>query len=276
MPKWRKFHLKTLDSQDINDMPDDFTRLMWAYLPLVLDSSGRGLDNPTWLRSKVFPMRQDVSDEKVEQAMVWYAARSMVQRYEVGGRRYFLVPTWEEYQGKGEREALSVIPDPVNKPHKNKASQVKSKSRLTQDRGPNWSSTEVDVEEELDVEVDVEESQGACAPSPLPPPAEVFEKNGGKWPAGKLVDGTTKKDAAIQFIVEHVPNNPDDLSFWGQVVFAYQKQWSPKSYTVMVNDYFLRRRLPGGQSVTPNGHKAAPTGSSNLRAYVEAQRAKSG
>lgn len=36
MPQWRKLHTKSLDSLDINDMPDDFCRVLWLMLPLAL------------------------------------------------------------------------------------------------------------------------------------------------------------------------------------------------------------------------------------------------
>lgn len=42
MPKYRKLWIKTVESHDINEMPDDFTRLLWVLLPLGLDSEGRG------------------------------------------------------------------------------------------------------------------------------------------------------------------------------------------------------------------------------------------
>jgi hypothetical protein len=119
---------------------------------------------------------------------------------------------------------------------------------------------EQEIEQEQEQEIEQEQERvGAIAPSPkrleqLPHQADVFEKNGGKWPSGKMVDGTPKKQVAIQFMVENVPDDPGSLSFWGQVVHAYQKQWSPKSYTVMVNDYFLRKRIPGAASVTANGN----------------------
>ena len=69
MPRYRKLHVKTVESLDINDMPDDFTRLMWVLLPLGLCREGRGIDNPAWIKSKLFPMRLDVSDcgEMMEQ-----------------------------------------------------------------------------------------------------------------------------------------------------------------------------------------------------------------
>ncbi|NLF00101.1 MAG: hypothetical protein GX601_03900, partial [Anaerolineales bacterium] len=51
MPQWRKLHTATLEDWDLHAMPDDFTRLLWLLLPLVLDREGRGIDSSTWLRA---------------------------------------------------------------------------------------------------------------------------------------------------------------------------------------------------------------------------------
>ena len=60
MPKYRQLHYKIIDSFDFNEMPNDFTRIVWVLLTLVLDSEGRGIDNMAWVKSKMFPMRNDV------------------------------------------------------------------------------------------------------------------------------------------------------------------------------------------------------------------------
>lgn len=112
MPQWRKFWTKTTESLDLADMPDDFTRLAWVMLPLVLDSKGRGIDNAAWLRSKLFPMRMDIDNEKMQAAMDWWVARGMLAPYSVDGRRYFNIPTWPTYQGNTDKEAASTIPAP--------------------------------------------------------------------------------------------------------------------------------------------------------------------
>jgi len=191
MPQWRKLHVKTVDSVDVNEMPDDFPRLLWVLLPLVLDSKGRAIDDSAWLRSKVFPMRQDVTAERVNQAVEWFATRQMIVRYEVAGRFYFEVPTFAKYQGNTEREAASVIPDPVKQAKKKPREQVATNSRPTHDPVLDWSS--------LDVDADAEESKkhaGDKPPAPecLPQPdpvlelAEVFEQASGvkrPTPSGK-------------------------------------------------------------------------------------------
>jgi len=112
MPKWRKIHTKAVESVDLNDMPDDFTRLLWMMLPLILDRRGRGMDTAVWVRSKAMPLREDVTCEMVTEAMDWYAEYGMIERYQANDRRYFWIPTWHKYQGDTRREADSNFPAP--------------------------------------------------------------------------------------------------------------------------------------------------------------------
>jgi DnaD/phage-associated family protein len=113
MPRWRKLHVKATESLDINDMPDDFHRLLWVLLPLGLDREGRGLDNPAWIKAKIMPLRVDVTPADISAAMDWYERRGMVVRYQVETRAYFMVPTFGHYQGNTTREAESEYPAPT-------------------------------------------------------------------------------------------------------------------------------------------------------------------
>lgn len=110
MPTYRKLHTKILDSYDFAEMPDDFTRVFWMLLIVVVDSEGRGIDNPAWLRSRMFPLRDDIRSDQLEGAMAWLHNRKMLLRYEVNGRGYFQVAKFKDYQSGTEREAKSVLP----------------------------------------------------------------------------------------------------------------------------------------------------------------------
>lgn len=110
MPKYRQLHTKIVDSFDFAEMPDDFTRVFWLLLIVVVDSEGRGIDNPAWLRSRMFPLRQDIDFRQIEEAMIWLATRGMIICYEVDGRYYFTIPTFRTYQSGTEKEAKSVLP----------------------------------------------------------------------------------------------------------------------------------------------------------------------
>ena len=111
MPQWRKLHVKTTESFDVNDMPDDFTRLLWVLLPLKVCKEGRGLDVPGWIKSQLFPLRSDVTLKQVENSMSWYQERGMVSRYKSNGRPYFQINSWHEYQNTS-RDANSPYPGP--------------------------------------------------------------------------------------------------------------------------------------------------------------------
>jgi hypothetical protein len=112
MPKYRQLHTKIIDSFDFNEMPDDFTRVVWMLLTLILDSEGRGIDNMAWVKSKMFPLRDDVTSEQLCAVFEWLENRAMIQRYEVKERRYFVIPTFQQYQSGTQKEAASLLPCP--------------------------------------------------------------------------------------------------------------------------------------------------------------------
>ena len=161
MPTYRKLHVKATESQDINDMPDDFTRLLWIMLPLGLDSKGRGLDNTAWVKAKVMPLREDVTGAMIEAALKWYASRGMVIRYEVNGRRYFCIDpkSWQYHQGDTSKEANSTYPAPPN--------LLPTYSRPTPDLLPTSSCTDADADSQEDAD-----AEPSAAPAPENPPAE--------------------------------------------------------------------------------------------------------
>ena len=112
MPKYRQLYTKIIDSFDFNEMPDDFTRVVWMLLTLILDSEGRGIDNMDWVKSKMFPLRQDVTTGQIADAFKWFAEHKMIVRYEVDGRKYFFIPTFKKYQTGTQKEAKSTLPAP--------------------------------------------------------------------------------------------------------------------------------------------------------------------
>lgn len=152
MPKYRALHLKIIDSFDFNEMPSDFHRVTWMLLTLIVDSAGRGIDNAAWVRSKMYPMREDVTSAAIESAFEWFANRGMIERYQVGGKRYFHVPSFSTYQSHLEREAKSVLPAPE---------QLMSNSGVTQEEVKNNSNAYVyeSVNESVNVTVNENENE---------------------------------------------------------------------------------------------------------------------
>ncbi len=113
MPKYRQLHTKMVDSYDIASMPDDFTRFFYLTLIVVLDSSGRAIDNPAWLRSKAFPLREDVTIEQIKQAMDHFEKNKLIVRYKVNGNGYFFCPSFLALQTGLENEMKSTLPAPT-------------------------------------------------------------------------------------------------------------------------------------------------------------------
>lgn len=110
MPKYRQLHVKILESFDFNELPDDFTRLFWIQLMLIVDSQGRGIDNPGWIRSKMFPLRPYVREDTIQGAMESLAGEEMIKRYTVDGRQYFRIVNFHQYQSGTKKEAPSNLP----------------------------------------------------------------------------------------------------------------------------------------------------------------------
>lgn len=253
MPKWRKLHVKATESLDINEMPDDFHRLLWVMLPLGLDRRGRGLDTPSWIKSKVMTVREDVTSEMITAAMDWYAGHGMIERYNANGREYFWIPTWHDYQGDISKEAESNFPPPSNyidPKDTDGQEEVESKSGEGQEevltKAGSDSDAHVDSHADSDTLIDMP-SAATAPPSepkskskrksqklPTPVAVKVFRENAHKYPPKAWYDD----------IVEAVGKEPANLELWGQIVKAYVGLgWNPGNVKNMLA-YYEKREIP--------------------------------
>lgn len=170
MPQWRKLHTKIVESLDFQDMPDDFTRLVWVLLPLGVDREGRSLDNTNLVKARLMPLRDDVGAVDIARALDWFAERGMIQRYSVNGRGYFMIPTFAQYQGDTRKEAASVLPAPIGTVPSTVPTLylVKSKSSADVDTDVD-SDSETDVDSETDADTDTERfAASVSTPEPAP------------------------------------------------------------------------------------------------------------
>ncbi|MBI9042900.1 MAG: hypothetical protein JEZ06_00355 [Anaerolineaceae bacterium] len=167
MATWRKLHQKTTESMDVNDMPDDFTRLLWVLLPLALCKEGRGIYNFSWIRSKLFPLRDDVANDRVRAGMEWFADREMVQIYQENGREYFRIPSWHDYQNTA-KEADSPYPAPSVQSNSGATPELgKNKGGIIPEPVPTKSVLDKDIDSDKDVDEDLEkESDGSHSDNP--------------------------------------------------------------------------------------------------------------
>lgn len=154
MPRWRKLHVKTRQSLDINEMPDDFVRLLWVLMPLGLDREGRGLDNVSWVKAQLVPLRTDVTLEMVSAALDWYESKGMIVRYAVNGRGYFYTPTFGHYQGDTSREAKSEFPAPPDTGESQEEQEpITTNSQPTPEPVMSESSTDSDVDSDSEIDI---------------------------------------------------------------------------------------------------------------------------
>lgn len=89
------------------------TRLFFVGLWGEADREGRLEDRPRRLKAAIFPYDSDESlGMSIEQMIDELAARGFVQRYEVSGQRYVMVPNFARHQLISRDEAPSEIPGP--------------------------------------------------------------------------------------------------------------------------------------------------------------------
>jgi hypothetical protein len=153
MPKWRKLHVKILESPDLAAMETDTCRLVWVFLSLIADREGRGRLNPSWLRSKILPLRDDVQVDELIGYMEFFNSRNMIDLYTVDGQKYFQICSWHKYQSTSS-EAQSEYPSNPDKVETNSGvglDKVKSCADPDVD-------VDVDVDKDVDKDVDVDDS----------------------------------------------------------------------------------------------------------------------
>jgi len=241
MPTWRKLHTQATESLDINDMPDDFHRLLWVMLPLGLDREGRGMDNPAWVKAKIMPLRTDVTPEMVERALTWYAEHGMIERYQVESRSYFWVPSFQRYQGNTRKEAESEYPAPPEKRETN--------SRPTPELVQSKSGTDVDVDTDADVDAD---KDADALSSFISDSVHMYENAIG------LIAGESQTEEVKAFLVDlHERGHPE----WWQMAIDVScdnnaRKWS---YIRAVLRNWLEQGRPGLKPpAAVNGSRASP------------------
>lgn len=112
MPRIRSVHPDLCDDETMAEVTAyaerTFVRL-WPHL----DDKGRGPDNPKLLKSKLYPLHDDVTPDRVERDLAELEACGLILRYEVDGRHYLCAKpeTWAKYQ-KPQHPTPSKLPAP--------------------------------------------------------------------------------------------------------------------------------------------------------------------
>ena len=99
------------DSEKIASL-SDFEFRLWVGLITQADDAGRGDARPAYIKGHVFPFRERVTAKDIESALHALAAKGCVALYTVGGKPYFLFPSWARHQRI--RECKPKFPGPEN------------------------------------------------------------------------------------------------------------------------------------------------------------------
>lgn len=76
----------------------DFEFRLWTGLLVSADDAGRGDARPAIIKGHIFPLRDRVTVKDIDAALHGLAAKGCVSLYTVGGKPYFLFPTWAAHQ----------------------------------------------------------------------------------------------------------------------------------------------------------------------------------
>ncbi len=224
---------ETIDSLSL-EAEAFFYRLM-----VQCDDFGRLDARPSVLRARCFPLRLDkVTDKLVGNWLTELAGVDLLWLYEIEGRAYLQVTTWDKHQQK--RAKYSKYPQPPERD--SNCNQV-------------ISDTSNSPREARSEKREYEKREGAGAP-----PARKPAKN--EYPAVEVyrtAAGTYPNKTLWQSMDEAIGSKPDDLTFWQQVVTAWvAKGWNPRNLQGMF-DFYKRRELPANGHVSKAIDPMAPS-----------------
>lgn len=98
----------------INELSSDTSRLAFTWLITFADREGRTHGDPAMVRSMLFPRRQDVSIEQMEDIIKEWAVVGLIVWYECNGDLWIWFPGFSKNQPglRKDKEAPSKIPEP--------------------------------------------------------------------------------------------------------------------------------------------------------------------
>jgi uncharacterized CHY-type Zn-finger protein len=117
MPRIRYLKPEFFSDEDLADLPFE-TRIFYAGLWCYADREGRLEDRPKYLKAVIFPYdRVDIEKMISTLCQCKNSGDPFIQRYEVGGKQYIQILTWEKHQHPHHSENPSSFPPapPLNK-----------------------------------------------------------------------------------------------------------------------------------------------------------------
>ena len=266
MAEFRSIHCKTWRDDWFSELPTD-AKLLWLYLITNQSTSVSGIYQ---LPVKFMAFETGLDKIRVTQILDMFKSDGKIDYDD----SVIWVKKMREYQSTASPKVaqrikldFDTIPDCRVKGIYAKKYGI---DMVSVPYFENESDTDTDTDTETETETETIQKRAANA-APLPRAVQTYINNGGGWQPGKLKDGTEKKQHCFNVIAETVKDTDESIAFWATVVYEYCKQWSSKSYAVMLNEYYLQNRIPGQSrngNKNGNGQSAGEPSSPMLRAIM--------
>lgn len=105
---WRQIHDNSASSESLAQC-SLLAHGFFAHLTFVADMWGRGRDNPRWILSRMFEVREDVSEVMLTEWMDQWEAAGLIVRYTVSGRYYFQIAHFDRWQPETARNRKKYV-----------------------------------------------------------------------------------------------------------------------------------------------------------------------
>ena len=110
MPRIRSIHPDACDSEKLASLSDSAERTFFRLLTHT-DDEGRGEDRPKLLAAKLYPLHDGKDADTVDADLDELQAAGLLTRYCVDGKRYYVIPTFRDWQNPRHPTA-SKLPSP--------------------------------------------------------------------------------------------------------------------------------------------------------------------
>lgn len=175
-------------------MLKDFEFRLWIGLITQADDAGRGDARPAIIKGRVFPLRDQVTVKIISDGLHALATIGLIDLYKVGGRLYYVLPSWSKHQRIRDCKPKYPAPEDADRENDNppqlaascgELPQIVARARDESESNPNPNP--------IQSEEDSAEPQAASAPPAIllplndgtdyPVPVEQFQEWAGLYPA---------------------------------------------------------------------------------------------
>jgi hypothetical protein len=115
MAKGRILSATISESEKVADLPNDTARLLYTWLQPHADDLGFLPRSARTIKAKVFPMRDDVTIDQVEeylQAMIHGEGTHLLSEHEIDGKQFLrILGFWEHQKLRKDRCPMTIIPN---------------------------------------------------------------------------------------------------------------------------------------------------------------------